>query len=155
MKHCDICQIFGNIIHTPTMTLHSMSSPWPFYKGGIDIVGLLPQATGQRKFILVATDYFTKWAKVEAYAQIKATQLKQFVQKNIVCRFGVPYSIVSDNGPQFISKPFQQFCTEFGIKKCLLYTPVSPIQWASQSHKKNISQVFEETVDSGKGKVGK
>ena len=44
------------------------------------------------------------------------TQLIQFVQKNIVCRFGIPQSIVSDNGPQFISKAFQQFCTEYGIR---------------------------------------
>ena len=48
--------------------------------------------------------------------QIKATQLTLFVKKNIVCLFGVPHFIISDNGPQFISKPFQQFCTEYGIK---------------------------------------
>ena len=96
--------------------LHSMSSPLPSYKWGIDIVGLLPLVTGQQKFILVATDYFTKWAEAEAYVQIKAMKLTQFVQRNIMCRFRVPYSIVSDNGPQFISKPYQQFCTEYGIK---------------------------------------
>ena len=79
-------------------------------------MGLLPLATSQRKFILVAMDYFTKWAKAEAYAQVKATQLVQFVQKNIVHPFGVPHSIVSNNGPQFISKPFKQFCTKYGIK---------------------------------------
>ena len=60
VKKCDICQKFDNIIFIPATTLHSMSSPWPFYKWGIDIVGPLPLATGQRKFILVATNYFTK-----------------------------------------------------------------------------------------------
>ena len=44
----------------------------PFYKWVIDIVSSLPLAIGQRKFILVATNYFTKWVEVEAYAQIKA-----------------------------------------------------------------------------------
>ena len=66
--------------------------------------------------MLVATDYFTKWVETEAYAQVMATQLIQFVEKNIVCRFGVPHSIVSDNGPQFISKAFHKFCMEYRIK---------------------------------------
>ena len=63
----------------------------------------------------VATNYFTKWAEVEAYAQIKATQLILFVQRSIVCKFGVPHSLVLDNGMQFISKAFQQFCIEYVI----------------------------------------
>ena len=125
MKNCDICHKFNNIIHVPATTLNSMSSPWPFYKWGIDIVGPSPLATGQRKFILVATYYFTKWEKTETYAQIKATQLMQSVQKNIVCRFGVPHSIISNNGPQFISKPFQQFCIEYRIKN-VYFTPRYP-----------------------------
>ena len=43
-----------------------VSSLWPFYKWGVDIVGPLALATGQRKFILVATDYFIKRVKAEA-----------------------------------------------------------------------------------------
>ena len=66
MRKCDVCQRFGNVIHVSSEALHSVTSPWPFYKWGIDIVGPLPLTTGQRKFMLVATDYFTKWAKVEA-----------------------------------------------------------------------------------------
>ena len=76
---CDVCQRFGNVIHVPTGTLHSVTSLCPFYKWGIDVVGPLPLATGQRKFMLVATNYFTKWAEADAYAQIKPTQLIQFV----------------------------------------------------------------------------
>ena len=66
--------------------------------------------------MLVATDYFPMWAEAKAYEQIKVAQLIQFVQKNIVCRFGVPHLLISDNGLQFISKAFQQFCIEYGIK---------------------------------------
>ena len=60
VKKCDICKKIGNIIHVLATTLHSVSSPWPFYKWGIDIMGMLPLATGQQKLILVATDYFIK-----------------------------------------------------------------------------------------------
>ena len=79
MCKCDVCQRFGNVIHVPFEALHSVTSPWPFYKWGIDIVGLLPLAMGQRKFVLVAIDYSTKWEEVEAYAQVIATQLIQFM----------------------------------------------------------------------------
>ena len=66
-RNCNVCQNFDNIIHTLATTLHSLSSPWLFYKWGINIVGLLSLAIGQRKFIMVATNYFTDWAEVEAY----------------------------------------------------------------------------------------
>ena len=79
VRNYDTFQKFSNIIHAPATTLHFVSSPWPFYKWGIDIMGPLPQAIGKRKFILVSIDYFTKWAEAEAYAQIKASHLTQFV----------------------------------------------------------------------------
>ena len=116
VRKYDVCQRFGNAIYILAEMLYSTTSPWPFYKWGIDVVGPLPLATGQRKFMLVATDYFTKWVETKAYAHIRATQLFRFVQKNLVCRFGVPHSLISDNGLQFIIKAFQQFCTEYGIK---------------------------------------
>ena len=66
--------------------------------------------------MLVATDYFTKWAEAEAYEQVTTTHLIQFEKKNIVCRFGVPHLLVSDNRLQFIRKAFRQFFTKYGIK---------------------------------------
>ena len=48
--------------------------------------------------MLVAIDYFTKWAETEALANIRDIDIKKFVWKNIVTRFGVPDSLISDNG---------------------------------------------------------
>ena len=66
--------------------------------GGLDIVGPFPWATGNRKFVLVAVDYFTKWVEIEALANIRDVDVKKLVWRNIVTRFGVPESLVSDNG---------------------------------------------------------
>ena len=52
--------------------------------------------TGNHCFVLVAVDYFTKWAKAEALANIWDIDVKKFVWKNIVTRFGVPNSLVSE-----------------------------------------------------------
>ena len=46
----------------------------------------------------MAVDYFTKWAEVEALANIRDINVKKFVWRNIVMRFGVPESLVFDNG---------------------------------------------------------
>ena len=94
MRKCDVCQKFGNVIHVPAEALHFVTILWPFYKWGIDIVGPLPLATCQRKFMLVATDYFTKLEEAEAYEHVTTKKFIQFVQKNIVCRFGVPCNVL-------------------------------------------------------------
>ena len=57
----------------------------------------LPQGKRQTKFLLVVIDYFTKWVEAEALATITETKVQNFIWKNIVCRFGIPRTIVSYN----------------------------------------------------------
>ena len=82
----------------------------------MDIVGPLPATAAQKKFLLVATDYFSKWVEAEAYASIKDKDVTKFVWKNIICRFGIPQTIIADNGPQFDSIAFRNFCSELNIR---------------------------------------
>ena len=96
--------------------MNLVSSPWPFAQWGLDILGPFPQVTGNRRFVLVAVDYFTKWAEAEALANIRDVNIKKFVWKNIITRFGLSDSLISDNGLQFDSKTFCTFCGDLGIK---------------------------------------
>ncbi|RVW49484.1 hypothetical protein CK203_111145 [Vitis vinifera] len=66
-QKCDKCQRYAPIPHMPSTTLKSISGPWPFAQWGMDIVGPLPAAPAQKKFLLVATDYFSKWVEAESY----------------------------------------------------------------------------------------
>uniref|UniRef100_A0A2N9IVW5 RNA-directed DNA polymerase n=1 Tax=Fagus sylvatica TaxID=28930 RepID=A0A2N9IVW5_FAGSY len=59
VRKCDKCQRFAPKIHQPARELNPLSSPWPFAQWGLDIVGPLPRAPGNKKFLIVATDYFT------------------------------------------------------------------------------------------------
>ncbi|KAL0305141.1 UNVERIFIED_CONTAM: hypothetical protein Sangu_3048900 [Sesamum angustifolium] len=68
--------------------MRPLESPCPFDQWGIDLVGPLPQATGQRKFLIVAVDYFTKWVEAEPLAKISEKEVIKFLWRNIVCRFG-------------------------------------------------------------------
>ena len=61
-------------------------------------------------------DYFTKWAKAEALANIWDVDVKKSVWKNIITRFGVLDSLISDNGLQFDSRAFREFCSNLGIR---------------------------------------
>ena len=70
-------------------------------------------------------DYFTKWVEAEALANIRDVDVKKFVLRNIVTRFEVPESLVSNNGSQFDSKAFRKFYSDLGIKN-RYFTPVYP-----------------------------
>ena len=87
----------------PAERMTTITSPWLFAQWGIDIVGPLPIGKGQVKFLLVAIDYFTKWVEAEALATIAEVRIQNFVSKNIICRFWIPLTIISDNGRQFDS----------------------------------------------------
>ena len=67
-KSYDTCQCFKDAIHVPVKHLNPIVSPWPFAIWVIDIIGPLPSTSVQKKFLLVATDYFIKWAEAEAFA---------------------------------------------------------------------------------------
>jgi len=69
------------------------------------------------KYLVVAIEYFTKWIEAEPVAQITAHKIESFVWKSIVCRFGVPKRLVSDNGTQFASHLLRKLCEEVGIQQ--------------------------------------
>ena len=67
--------------------LNPLSRPWPFAQWGLDIVGPFPKAAGNKRYLLVDTDYFTKWVEAEPLANIKDMGTKKFFWKNIVTRY--------------------------------------------------------------------
>nr|GEW68148.1 reverse transcriptase domain-containing protein [Tanacetum cinerariifolium] len=73
------------------------------------------EGPGKVKFLIVAMDYFTKWIKAKAMATITGGQVKKFIWDNIVCRFGIPGEIISDNGKQFSDNPFKDWCNKLNI----------------------------------------
>ena len=116
VKRCRICQEHAKVSRLPAEPLTSITSPWPFQQWGLDILGPLPIGKGQCKFIIVAVDYFTKWAEAEPLATITEQKIRNFVWRAVVCRFGIPRALVSDNGKQFDNAKFRNFCAELGIK---------------------------------------
>ena len=66
--------------------------------------------------MVVGIDYFTKWVEAEPLATITEKNIRSFVWRCIICRFGIPWVLVSDNGKQFNDESFWDFCSQLGIK---------------------------------------
>ncbi|KAL1364322.1 hypothetical protein AAHE18_03G209400 [Arachis hypogaea] len=96
--------------------LISVTSTWPFAKWGLDLLGPFPQGSRQVKFLIVGIDYFTKWIETEPLANAMAQRSQKFLYRNIITRFGVPYSITTDNGTQFIDTCFRKLVADLKIK---------------------------------------
>ena len=79
-------------------------------------MGPFPKAIENRKYLLVGTDYFTKWVEAKPLANIRDVDVKRFIWKSIVTRFGVRHTLISDNGLQFDSRAFRKYCSDLGIK---------------------------------------
>ncbi|XP_008229063.1 PREDICTED: uncharacterized protein LOC103328449 [Prunus mume] len=100
------------------------------------------QAFTQKCDKFVAVDYFTKWAEVEALATITAARIETFVWQNIVCRFGIPHTIVTDNGRQFDNAKFKQFCSNLKIRLCF----TSPAHPQSNGQVEAVNKIIKKTL---------
>ena len=115
--------------------LTSINSPIPFAMWGMDILGPFPIASGQRKFLVVAIDYFTKWIEAKPLAKITTKQIAHFFWENIICRYGIPRVLVTDNRTQFNNEEFRSYCDENDID--LRFTSVAHPQANGQAEVAN------------------
>ena len=117
VRSCKACQFHAKQIHTPAQALQMIPPSWPFAVWGVDILGPFPRAVGGYRFLYVAIDKFTKWPEVTPVVNITKKSAVAFL-RSIVCRFGVPNRIIADNGTQFKSRLFQEYCEDIGIQLC-------------------------------------
>jgi len=101
-----------------TSSIKNKNSSILYYPRGLSQSGEWTFSTlfpgkGQVRFLIVAINYFTKWIEAKPLATITTQQVQQFVWKNIICQYGVPYTIITDNGRQFIDKELAKLYTLF------------------------------------------
>ncbi|VFQ79051.1 unnamed protein product [Cuscuta campestris] len=116
VRRCKVCQEFQKVPGRPSTNYTPISTAIPFARWGVDLVGALPRGTGNVRYVIVAIDYFTKWVEAAPLASITGAQCQKFLAKQVICRFGVPEHVITDNGTQFESKPFNDFLGSWGIK---------------------------------------
>jgi transposase InsO family protein len=83
----------------------------------LDFIGEIhPGSSKGHQFILVATDYFTKWTEVVPWRNMTHREVISFVQEHIIYWFGVPETLTTDQGPSFMSHQFREFIESMKIK---------------------------------------
>jgi hypothetical protein len=100
----------------PSSLTQLIQPTWPLQRWGLDLLGPLPPAQGNLRYVVVAVEYFSKWIEAKPLATITLATVKKFFWQNIVCRFGVPKAITVDNGTQFDAETFKDFCDQIGTK---------------------------------------
>jgi hypothetical protein len=96
VKSFKACQFHAKQIHTPAQALQMIPPSWPFAVWGVDILGPFPRAVGGYRFLFVTIDKFTKWPEATPVVSITQGAIVAFL-KSIICRFGVPSRIITDN----------------------------------------------------------
>jgi hypothetical protein len=134
VRTCDGCQFYARRTHLPAHALQTIPIMWPFIVWGLDLVGLLQKAPGDFTHLLLDIDKFFKWIDARPVAKIKSQQAVEFFM-DIVHRFGVLNTIITDNGTQFTGNKFMVFCEDHHI--CVAWSAVVHPQSNGQVERAN------------------
>eukprot|EP00253_Pinus_taeda_P027115 PITA_27115 len=146
VRACDSCQRMGQPNHRDEMPLNPQVILEPFERWAIDFIGPINPPSNQRVYILVCTDYMTKW--VEAKALIKANEelVLTFLFEEIFVRYGLPRELVTDGGPPFNSHGFKDTLQKYHIKHRMT-TPYHPQSNGQvESTNKFIEAILTKTI---------
>jgi len=100
----------------------------------------------------VGVDYFSKWIEAKPLATITANQIQKFVWKNIVCRYGIPHTIITDNDRQFIDRGLAEFYRNLKIKHITSSVEHSQTNGQAEAANKVILGQLKKRLDNVKGR---
>jgi len=111
------------------------------------VVGpISPLSSKGHRFILTITDYFSKWAEAILLREIKTSNMIKFIKHHMDYHFGMPWRIVHDNGPQFVSQAFQRFCDKFRIQSVSSTTYYPAINGLAEAFNKTIEKLLKKFI---------
>jgi len=152
IRKCDPCQRFsGKLRYEGALPLRTVTVDAPFQQWGIDFLGeIAEKSSGGHSWILVATDYFTKWIEAIPTKRASSKVAMDFILENIIIRFGVPFKIITDNSMCFKYGEFVDFCNKYGIN--LSYASPYHPQGNGQveSSNKSLMKIIKRIVDKNK-----
>ena len=131
---CEGCQFYSNMSHKPASALKTIPLIWPFTVWGLDMVG--PLRTGRSGFtqVLVVVDKFAKWIEAKPIKSHEASTVVSFIRE-LTFRYGVPHSIIIDNGSNFDLDEVRAFCASQGTR----------VDYASVAHPSRMDKLKEQT----------
>jgi hypothetical protein len=105
VRHCDGCQFFAKRIHVPAHEIQTIPASWLFACWGLDMIGPFKAVPGNFKCVFVLIDKFSKWIEYMPLTKASSEKAVEFLDQ-IIHRFGLPNSIITDLGTQFTGSVF-------------------------------------------------
>ena len=113
VKTCDNCQRYGpKEFHN---VLHPYQPVYPFEFIFLDFVVNLPSTPRKNQHLITMTEGLTKWVEAKAVKEANSMTMMKFLANEIVHRFGMPTTVITDNGSHFRSE-FHEYCMKMGIQ---------------------------------------
>jgi hypothetical protein len=117
VRSCQQCQLVKSegSVHSGDERLKSIPACDLFYRVALDIAGPLPETKAGNKYTLVATDHYSKWCEAKAVVDHGARTTAKFLEDDLICRYGVPSFILTDNGREWGAE-FEAMCKDYAIQ---------------------------------------
>ncbi|UYV61067.1 K02A2.6-like, partial [Cordylochernes scorpioides] len=120
VRTCHLCQSRKGSNQLPAGLLHPIpAANYPFERVGIDFLGPLPSTKNRKKWMIVLTDYYTKYAETKAVIDATAREVAKFLTENVILKHGAPRYLISDRGSQFTSNLVKEITKICQIQHCL------------------------------------
>jgi hypothetical protein len=147
-KGCEPCQKFGDVQLALTVMLHPKIKPWSFCRWALDFVGQIhPASSKGHWFVLVTTDYFTKWAYVVPLKNMTHKEVIHFILEYIMHRFGIPQTLEMDQGSSFMSHQVQEFAESLKIKLLISSPYYAQVNGQAESSNKTLIKLIKKKIE--------
>jgi hypothetical protein len=118
VQSCVKCAARKTSFHHSQTPLLSIPRPTqPFESLGIDVLGPLPTTRQKNKYIVVITDYFTRWPIALPMKNQRASTIATLLVEQVFCQHGFPATLLSDRGSNFLSELMKAVLHVFHVKK--------------------------------------
>lgn len=148
VRNCVVCMAVKKRQYQKNAPLQAYTPRYPFEILLIDVLGPYNESRRGKKYILCVEDVFTRWIEAEAFPNVEAKTVTMFLNKQVFSRYGCPRIIISDNGSQFNSGTYRQFCEKYKIER--FFTPIfhqqsNPVERRNQELKKVLRTLLEKS----------
>eukprot|EP00253_Pinus_taeda_P031060 PITA_31060 len=145
------CQRFEGKQQLKSLPLKPIHAKGPFQQWGLDCIGEInPHSSGQHRWILVATDYFTKLIEAIPTRKVDHNVVMKFLIENILTRFGCPHKLVTKYAVAFRAKELVEMCNSMGIKLVHSTSYYPQGNGLAESSNKNLIRIIKKLLEDNK-----
>lgn len=151
VRGCETCLRYKASQQQTPGQMKTRCASGPFSTLCMDLVGPLPRSKKGYVYLLVMQDRFTKWVEVQALRKATTKTVGDALREKIIMRYGSPRAILTDGGPQFVSKEFRDLLSLYGIRKLEIapYSPqANPVERMNRVIKTAIAQYCENVHEN-------